>query len=76
VVRDYWVLLGLAVTAFALAGSLFPQTFAYARQVLQQHDPGRAAMGISSLRTVFSIAWVAGPPLAAALLSAGGFRYM
>jgi SET family sugar efflux transporter-like MFS transporter len=76
VVRDYWVLLGLAVTAFALAGSLFPQTFAYARQVLQQHDPGRAAMGISSLRTVFSVAWVAGPPLAAALLSAGGFRYM
>ena len=70
------MLLGLAVTAFALAGSLFPQTFAYARQVLQQHDPGRAAMGISSLRTVFSIAWVAGPPLAAALLEAGGFRYM
>jgi SET family sugar efflux transporter-like MFS transporter len=76
VVRDYWVLLGLAVTAFALAGSLFPQTFAYARQVLLQHDPGRAAMGISSLRTVFSIAWVAGPPLAAWLLSAGGFRYV
>src|SRR3954452_15451753 len=32
-VRDYWVLLALAVTATALAGALFPQSFAYARQV-------------------------------------------
>ncbi|MDT4994563.1 MAG: transporter, family, sugar efflux transporter [Actinoplanes sp.] len=75
-VRDYWILLALAVTATALAGSLFPQTFAYARQVLTRDSPGRAAMGISSLRTVFSLAWVAGPPFAAVLLSAGGFRYV
>jgi SET family sugar efflux transporter-like MFS transporter len=75
-VRDYWILLGLTVTATALAGSLFPQTFAYARQVLQRDSPGRAAMGISTLRTVFSLAWVAGPPLAAFLLDVGGFRYV
>lgn len=75
-VRDYWILLALAVTATALAGSLFPQSFAYARQVLTRDSPGRAAMGISSLRTVFSLAWVAGPPFAAVLLSAGGFRYV
>ena len=76
VVRDYWVLLALAVTAFALAGSLFPQSFAYARQVLERDDPGRAALGISGLRTVFSLAWVAGPPLAAFLLDAGGFVWV
>ena len=29
-------------------------------------------MGISAMRTVFSLAWVAGPPLAAFLLDAGG----
>jgi MFS transporter, SET family, sugar efflux transporter len=75
-VRDYYVLLGLTVTGFAVAGSLFPQSFAYARQVLQRDDPGRAAMGISTLRTVFSLAWVAGPPLAALLLETGGFRYL
>ena len=74
VVRDYWVLLGLAVTATAVAGALFPQTFAYAREVLQRDNPARSAMGISGLRTVFSVAWVAGPPLAAVLLQAGGFR--
>jgi SET family sugar efflux transporter-like MFS transporter len=76
VVRDYWVLLALAVTAFALAGSLFPQSFAYARQVLERDDPDRAALGISSLRTVFSLAWVAGPTLAAFLLEAGGFVWV
>lgn len=76
VVRDYWVLLALAVTAFAIAGSLFPQSFAYARQLLERDDPARAPIGISALRTVFSLAWVAGPPLAALLLQAGGFPWV
>jgi MFS transporter, SET family, sugar efflux transporter len=75
-VRQYWIVLGLTVTATALAGTMFPQTFAYARQVLQREDPARAAMGISAMRMVFSVAWVAGPPLAAVLLDAGGFRYV
>lgn len=76
VVRDYRLLLVVAVTAFAVAGSLFPQTFAFARQVLDRGDPKRAALGLSVLRTVFSLAYVAGPPLAAVLLAAGGFRYV
>jgi MFS transporter, SET family, sugar efflux transporter len=76
VVRDYWVLLALTVTATALAGSFYPQSFAYARQVLTSENLNHAAMGISSLRTVFSIAWVAGPPLAAILLDKTDFRYV
>jgi SET family sugar efflux transporter-like MFS transporter len=76
VVRDYRVLLVMAVTVTALTGPLFPQTFAYARQVLARDDPDRAALGISTLRTVFSLAWVAGPPLAAVVLHAGGFGYL
>ncbi|WP_229075459.1 sugar efflux transporter [Actinoplanes sp. DH11] len=76
VVRDYWVLLALTATATAIAGSLYPQSFAYARQVLQRDDPSRAAMGISTLRTVFSIAWVGGPTLAAFLLEAGDFSWV
>jgi MFS transporter, SET family, sugar efflux transporter len=74
-VRDYWFLLALTATATALAGALFPQTFAYARQLLA-HKGSNPAMGISTLRTVFSLAWVAGPPLAAVLLDAGGFAYI
>jgi SET family sugar efflux transporter-like MFS transporter len=73
VIRDYWALLALTMTAFAVAGALFPQTFAYAREVLQRDDPDRAALGISALRTVFSLAYVGGPPIAAVLLSHGGF---
>ena len=76
VVRDYWLLLALASTATALAGALFPQTFAYARQVLARDSPGRAALGTSTLRTVFSLAWVAGPAIAAVLLDAGSFGYV
>ena len=73
-VRDYWVLLAMAVTAYAFAGALFPQSFAYARQILERDNPGRSAMGISTMRTVFSLAWVGGPALAAILLEVGGFR--
>ena len=74
VVRDWWVLLGLTVTAVALAGALLPQAFAYAREVVDGSE--RAAMTISTLRTLFSGAWVAGPPLAAFLLQTGGFTLM
>ncbi|MEV6342162.1 sugar efflux transporter [Actinoplanes sp. NPDC051851] len=76
VIRNYWVLLVLTMTLTAFAGSLYPQSFAYARQVLTNEDAGRAAMGTSTLRTVFSIAWVGGPPLAAMLLDVGDFRYV
>lgn len=71
--RDYWTLLAVTTTLTAIAGALFPQTFAYAREVLQRDDPERAALGISALRTVFSPAYVGGPPIAALLLSHGGF---
>ncbi|MFJ8579588.1 sugar efflux transporter [Micromonospora sp. NPDC093277] len=73
-IRDYWILVTLAMTLAPLSAALFPQAFAYARQVLSGADPGRAAMGISTLRTVFSLSWVVGPPVAALLLSSGGFR--
>ena len=70
-VRDYWVLLGLTVTMTAAAGSILPQLFAHARTAL--HGSDRAAMTMSSLRTVFSLSWVAGPFLATVLLGLGRF---
>lgn len=71
-VRDYATLLLVTVTLTALAGATMPQTFAYAREAIG--DGTRAAMGMSALRTLFSVSWVAGPPLAAVLLGAGGFE--
>src|SRR5512138_3606660 len=73
--RNYWAVLAVTVTLTAVAGSLFPQSFAYARQVLQRNDASRAAFGISALRTLFSAAWVGGPPLAALILAAHGFGW-
>jgi SET family sugar efflux transporter-like MFS transporter len=75
VLRNYWAVLAVTVTLTAIAGSLFPQSFAYARQMLHQKDPSRAAFGISALRTLFSAAWVGGPPLAALILAAHGFGW-
>ena len=75
VLRNYWAVLAVTVTLTAVAGSLFPQSFAYARQVLQRNDASRAAFGISALRTLFSAAWVGGPPLAALILAAHGFGW-
>jgi SET family sugar efflux transporter-like MFS transporter len=72
VVRNYWALLALTVTATAAAGSLVPQLFAYVRTALAGSD--RAAMTTSSLRTLFSLSWVAGPFVATILIGLGGFR--
>ena len=74
VVRNYWLLLALGCTVFAVGGALSAQGFAYARAILAG-DPS-AALATSTLRTCFSVAWVAGPPLASVLLTAGGFRWL
>lgn len=70
-VRDYWVLLGVAATLSAMAGSMLSQGFAYARAAIGADD--RPAMTTASLRMLFSLAWVGGPPVAALILSTGGF---
>ena len=69
--RSYWPLLGVACTVTAVASSLMAQGFAYARAVLMD-DPS-APMITSTLRTFFSLSWVAGPPLASLLLTTGGY---
>ena len=71
VVRDYWILLILVASAAATAGALVSQVFAYARTAMG--GSGRTAMTLGSLRTLFSVAWVAGPPAAAVVLETGGF---
>lgn len=68
VLRNYWFLLGASATFVAVATSLMPMIFAYARG-LERSGP----FVISSLRTLFSVAWVAGPPVAALLVATWGF---
>ncbi|WP_394617977.1 MFS transporter [Lentzea sp. JNUCC 0626] len=68
VLRDYWSLLGASVVFIGITGSLLPQLFAYGRQV--SRGP---SMIVSVLRTLLSVAWVAGPPLAALLVAQTGW---
>lgn len=68
VLRDYWFLLFASVTFVALTSSLLPQIFAYGRTV--SRGP---SMVVSVLRTLLSVAWVAGPPIAALLVAKVGW---
>jgi len=71
--RDYWLLLVVSLTLAAVASSLMPQTFAYARQALERTGSARGPLAISALRTMVSVSWVGGPPLAALLIDSAGF---
>jgi SET family sugar efflux transporter-like MFS transporter len=73
VLRNYWVLLVVSSTLVAVASSLLPQMFAYARQVLERGGSTKAPLIVTGLRTVISLAWVGGPPLAALLVARTGF---
>lgn len=73
VLRDYWLLLAVAVTLNAVASSQLPQMFAYARQLLERSGSAKAPLAMSGLRMTMSIAWVGGPPLGALLIVGGGF---
>ncbi|MBM7864430.1 SET family sugar efflux transporter-like MFS transporter [Lentzea nigeriaca] len=68
VLRDYWLLLGAAVVFVAMTSSLLPQIFAYGRAA--SRGP---SMMVSVLRTLLSVAWVAGPPLAALMVAKTGW---
>ncbi|RKT55080.1 sugar efflux transporter [Saccharothrix australiensis] len=73
VLRDYWLLLVVSLSLTAVASSLMPQMFAYARQSLERTGSPRAPLVISTLRTMVSVSWVGGPPLAALLIDFSGF---
>ncbi|MEU5694521.1 sugar efflux transporter [Actinosynnema sp. NPDC020468] len=72
VLRNYWALLGVQLTLFAVASCLMPQMFAYGRQLLAGSP--RAPLATSTLRVMMSVAWVGGPPVAALLIAGTGFN--
>ncbi|MFD7659582.1 sugar efflux transporter [Actinosynnema sp. NPDC059797] len=73
VLRDYRLLLVVSLTLVAVASSLVPQVFAYARQALERAGSAKAPLAISALRMVTSVSWVAGPPVSAVLIDTSGF---
>lgn len=74
VTRAYWPLLLVSASLGAAASTLVPQVFARARELAEAAGHRRVPMAIGALRACFSVSWVVGPPLAAGLLAAAGFR--
>ncbi len=70
---SYPLLLLIGGLLLGTGASAFPQLFAYARVQLSPAGPGATQHGLTTLRSMFSLAWVGGPLLGAALLGAYSF---
>ncbi|GAA4010310.1 sugar efflux transporter [Deinococcus rubellus] len=70
---SYPLLLLVGGLLLGTGASAFPQLFAYARVQLTPAGESAAQQGLTTLRSIFSLAWVVGPLLGAALLSNFGF---
>jgi MFS transporter, SET family, sugar efflux transporter len=73
-VRQYWMLLAVALSLVAVAAAIVPQIYALGREVVQREDPSRVTMGMNGLRMMMSLAWAAGAPVGAFLLGAIDFN--
>ena len=73
VTSNYLLLLLGGGLLLGLGASAFPQLFAYARVQLADASSQTIQHGLTSLRSVFSLAWVVGPLIGAALLGAFSF---
>jgi SET family sugar efflux transporter-like MFS transporter len=73
VVRHYWILLAVSLTLVAVATAIVPQVYALGREVVLREDPSRVTLGTNTLRMMMSLAWAAGAPLGAFILSAIDF---
>jgi Major Facilitator Superfamily. len=73
VVRQYWILLAVSLTLLAVATAIVPQIYALGREVVLREAPSRVTLGTNTLRMMMSLAWAAGAPLGALVLSAVDF---
>jgi SET family sugar efflux transporter-like MFS transporter len=72
VLRNYAAVLVIGAVFFALGDVCFPQLFAYAKEFAEAR--GRTVTAFTSaIRSVFSAAWVVGPPIGFFLLTHYGF---
>jgi SET family sugar efflux transporter-like MFS transporter len=72
--RSFYLLLVVTGTLIACGSSLVVQIFATARRVLGPAGGPRVRSRLTVLRAQFSLAWVIGPVVGAAMLAAWGYR--
>lgn len=73
VTREYALLVLVATTFLGAGAAAYPQLFALARTQIRGADASSAGRGVVALRSVFSMAWVVGPPAGAAILARADF---
>lgn len=73
--RSYWVLITLGVFLLGMGASAIPQSFALARDYKDQSGQS-SVMFTSIMRAQLSLAWVLGPPIAFAIVTAYGFKVL
>ncbi|GAA5061833.1 SET family sugar efflux transporter-like MFS transporter [Thermocatellispora tengchongensis] len=73
--RDYWLLLATTAVMFGIGGATFPQLYAFTRELAEQQGHN-ATFFNSALRSVTSLGWIVGPPLAFGLIALRGFETM
>ncbi|WP_198170421.1 sugar efflux transporter [Deinococcus arboris] len=74
ITRSYPALLVTGAVFLATGAAAFPQVFSFARATLQDVPPELAERALTVLRAVFSLSWVVGPGLGAAVLA--GFDFV
>ncbi|NJK46292.1 MAG: MFS transporter [Pleurocapsa sp. SU_196_0] len=72
--RSYWLLLVSASLFLGVGAAAFPQLFALARQQLLGVGAKNPERDLTSLRSIFSLAWVVGPLIGSLLLERSGFQ--
>lgn len=72
--RSYPAVIATGVLLMGMAAAAFPQVFAFSRVRLADAPGDLAERAVTVLRSVFSLAWVVGPGLGAAVLSRWGFQ--
>ncbi len=67
-------LLAIGALLLSLGAAAFPQVFSFARASLQDVPGDLADRAMTVLRSVFSLSWVVGPGLGAAILAGANYR--
>ncbi|MFC9928723.1 MFS transporter [Streptomyces sp. NPDC127190] len=73
--RNYYLLFAVGAVCFGLGSACFSQLFAYTRE-FADHRALNPAFFNAALRSVTSVAWIVGPPLAFFLIAARGFAVL
>jgi SET family sugar efflux transporter-like MFS transporter len=72
--RQYGLVLLVGCALLGTAAGAFPQLFALARTHFASAGDAPAEQGVITLRSLISLAWMAGPAIAALILARGDFR--